>query len=54
MVGNERQVLARIYVTADSVEELAKVSIDIRSRLRVLNELGEDMIVDWVDPRALL
>ena len=53
VVGNERQVLARIYMVGDTGRELAaKVSL-FRQKLMVLDTEGNDMIVDWLDPALL-
>lgn len=53
MVGNERQVLARIYLVADSAEQLAKKVECFRADLSVVDTEGNDMIVDWLDPALL-
>lgn len=54
MVGNERQVLARIYLVGDSAEELVKKVERFRLDLRVVDTEGNDMIVDWLDPALLI
>jgi biotin carboxylase len=54
MVGNERQVLARIYMVSESAEELAEKVEKFRTDLTVVDSEGDDMIVDWLDPELLV
>lgn len=54
MVGTERQVLARIYMVADSGEALAHKVEEFRRGLTVLDAAGNEMIVDWLDPALLI
>jgi biotin carboxylase len=54
MVGTERQVLARIYMVADSGEQLASKVEQFGRDLRVIDAEGNDMIVDWLDPALLI
>ena len=54
MVGTERQVLARIYMVGGSGEQLAEKVIQFRRDLNVSDTLGNDMIVDWLDPALLV
>lgn len=53
MVGTERQVLARIYMVADSSEQLAEKVEQFGRDLRVVDSDGNNMIVDWLDPTLL-
>ena len=53
MVGTERQVMARIYVVADSRGQLADKAQELRAALRVADEEGSDMVLDWVPQEAL-
>jgi len=46
MVGNERQVLARIYIVSETKEDLVLKIYAIESALSVIDEDGNDMIVD--------
>ena len=46
MVGNERQVLARIYIVSETKEDLVLKIHAIESALSVIDEDGNDMIVD--------
>jgi hypothetical protein len=53
MVGTERQVLARVYVVAESDAALiAKVAETLRL-VKVRDAAGQDLIVDRVDPAQL-
>jgi biotin carboxylase len=54
MVGTERQVLARIHMVGGSGEQLAEKVIQFRRDLNVSDTLGNDMIVDWLDPALLV
>ena len=46
MVGNEKQVLARIYIVSETKEDLVLKIHAIESALSVIDENGNDMIVD--------
>jgi biotin carboxylase len=54
MVGTERQVLARIYMVADSGDILAQKVEQFKSDLSVVDSEDNDMIVDWLDPALLV
>ena len=54
MAGTERQVLARIFTVADSGSEVSDVAERLRRALRVTDDRGNDMIVDWVNATALV
>jgi biotin carboxylase len=54
MVGTERQVLARIYMVADSGDKLAQKVEQFKSDLSVVDSEDNDMIVDWLDPALLV
>lgn len=54
MIGTERQVLARIYVVADSLATLTRKSQELRSRLEVTGEDGQNLVLDWVDANSLI
>ena len=49
-VGTERQILYRIYTSADSVAEINSTIEDIKKSLKVTNPKGENMIIDWLQP----
>lgn len=50
MVGTERQVFARVYVVAETGDELLAAIRRINIRLRIHNKNGENMIVDHYSP----
>lgn len=54
MLGNERQVLARIYVVTDSKKELLTKIGDIQTKLSVIDEDGNNMIFDFFDASSLI
>ena len=53
MVGNEKQVLARIYIVSETRENLLSKINKIKSTLSVTDIDGNDMIVDLVDTDLL-
>ena len=53
MVGNEKQVLARIYIVSKTKEELVSKIHSIKSKLSVIDENGNEMIVDLLDTSKL-
>jgi hypothetical protein len=52
MIGTERQVLARIFTAARSKQESAENIQFITSQLSVLDERGENMILDMYHPEV--
>jgi len=53
MVGNEKQVLARIYIVSKTKEQLVSKINSIKSNLSVIDENGNEMIVDLLDTSKL-
>ena len=53
MVGNEKQVLARIYLVTKTKKDLLLKIDEIKSGLSVLDENGNDMIVDLLNTSYL-
>lgn len=53
MMGNEKQVLARIYIVTDSREKLIRKIKEIKLRLSVNDELGNNMIIDQLEARSV-
>lgn len=53
MLGTERQVMARIYVVADTVDELADTVAGIHTALQVTDEAGSDMLIDRLEPALI-
>jgi hypothetical protein len=49
MIGNERQVLARIYIVTETKVGLGSKINEIKSNLSVIDGDGNDMIVDLFD-----
>jgi hypothetical protein len=49
MIGNERQVLARIYIVTETKVGLDSKINEIKSNLSVIDGDGNDMIVDLFD-----
>ena len=53
MVGNEKQVLARIYIVTKTKEDLLMKINQIKSSLSVFDENGKDMIIDLINTSNL-
>ena len=53
MVGNEKQVLARIYIVSETKVELVSKINSIKSNLSVVDENGNEMIVDLLNTSLL-
>lgn len=49
-VGTERQVLYRIYTAADSIFGINQTIEDIKSSLKITDEQGNDMVIEWLQP----
>ena len=54
MVGTERQVMARICVLAPTLPDLRHKSEQLQSQLKVFDDLGNDMVLEWVDPKSFV
>lgn len=54
MVGNEKQVLARIYIVCDSRGELIQKIDKIKQGLMVTDEHGDNMIIDLLDTNQII
>lgn len=54
MVGNEKQVLARIYLVSNTKEELVLKIQSIESLLSVIDEKGDEMIVELFNPQSIV
>ncbi len=48
-IGNEKQVLTRLYLVCDSKEELAERMKHYEATVRVLNDAGENMLLRGLD-----
>jgi biotin carboxylase len=53
MVGNEKQVLARIYIVTETKLDLRTKINEIKTTLSVIDEKDNDMIVDLIDETKL-
>ena len=49
-LGTERQIIYRIYVAADSVDEVNQIIEEFKNSLTILDSNGEDMILEWLEP----
>lgn len=54
MLGTERQVLARIYVVTPTLESLVQKSQQLQSLIKVNDEQGDDMVLEWVDAKSFM
>ena len=53
MIGTLGQIVARIFFTAGDLEEAASILESIYGHIRVLDDRGEDMILDRFKPEEL-
>ena len=53
MVGNERQVFARIYILEDSVKKLKQKIKWVNNTLKIIDSSGNNMIVDTLESENL-
>ena len=53
MVGNEKQVLARIYIVSKTKEELVSKINSIKSNLSVIDKDDNEMIIDLLNTSLL-
>ena len=49
-IGTEKQVFSRIYIVADSLEELNEMIDIISQKLRIKDIFGNDMVLDMLRP----
>ena len=52
-IGTEKQVLTRLYIVCDSAEELRKCIAEYEEKIEVLDENGNNMILEWLNPDVL-
>jgi len=50
MLGTEKQVFARIYVVAESINEINNKLNKFKDLLKILDIEGDNMILDWLEP----
>lgn len=53
-IGNEKQVLTRMYLVCDSKQELADCLEEYQNKVRVIDEYGNDMLLKGFDVRKAL
>ncbi|GAB4508849.1 MAG: ATP-grasp domain-containing protein [Allomuricauda sp.] len=49
-IGTERQVLYRIYTSADSIYGVNQTIEDIKNTLKITDSNGDDMVIEWLKP----
>ncbi|WP_421804055.1 ATP-grasp domain-containing protein [Flagellimonas sp.] len=49
-IGTERQVLYRIYTSADSIYGVNQTIEDIKNTLKIMDSNGDDMVIEWLKP----
>lgn len=49
-LGTEKQVFSRIYIVADSIQEMNNKISEIRDFLKIGDSKGNNMILSWLDP----
>ena len=49
MLGTEKQVFARIYIVCETKEDLFNKINLINAKISIIDENGEDMILDFFD-----
>ena len=54
MIGTERQVFARIYLQCDEFEFLKEKIVEFQQILEIKDIHGENMIIYWISPEAIL
>lgn len=54
MLGTERQVLARIYVVADTRDDVAAMGQEFCATLKVDDDQSRDMVLEWISPEDLI
>lgn len=53
MVGNEKQVLARIYIVCDTKDQYKGKIKEIENNIKVVDVFGNSMLLDQLNPDAL-
>lgn len=49
-LGTEKQVYSRIYVVADSIQEINAKIEKIKNTLKITDTHGENMVLEWLQP----
>jgi len=50
MIGTERQVFSRVYIVADSIQEVNDKISEFQKQLKIVDDKGENMILEWLKP----
>lgn len=53
-IGNEKQVMTRLYMVCDNPGELKQCIKDYERKIRVLDANGNNMILEWIDPEVVV
>ena len=53
-IGNEKQVLTRLYLVCDTKEQLAKKLHEYQNHVHVYNEQGDGMLLNGFDVEKAL
>ena len=49
-IGNEKQVMTRLYMVCDTAEELKKCIAEYEDKIKVLDENDNNMVLEWLNP----
>lgn len=52
-IGNEKQVMTRLYMVCDSQEDLRLCIRDYEERIKVIDVTGNDMVLEWLNPDVI-
>ena len=53
-IGNEKQVLTRVYIVCDSKKELCDKLTEFQAKVKVTDTEGNDMLLRGFDPKKAL
>ena len=52
-IGTEKQVLARLYVVCESRGELKKAVHEFSHDIKITDQNGEDLVLEWINPGSI-
>ena len=52
-IGNEKQVMTRLYIVCDSRDALRQCIRDYEQKIEVIDDNGNNMILEWLDSEAV-
>lgn len=52
-VGNEKQVMTRLYMVCDSKKELKQCIREYEQKIKVVDTDGMDMVLEWINPEVI-